>query len=263
MSGIAVTEDAFLGGRVRIMQPRSGYRAGLDAVFLAASAPVQPHPPCRVLDVGAGAGTVGLCIAARCPGARVVLLEREPVLAGLAQRNVALNGCADRVSVANAAVGSAADVLAGSGLGPDGFDHAFANPPYHAHGRGTEAPDALKASSHAMPEAALDDWVRFLARMAKPGGTATLIHRAGALAAILAAFGARFGAVRVLPLHARATEPAIRVIVQGIKGSRAPMALLPGFVLHGADGHGFTPAAQAVLRDGAGLPLRDAAPLSG
>jgi len=256
MSAADVSEDAFLGGRVRVLQPKTGYRAGLDAVLLAASAPFDATRACRVLDVGAGVGTVGLCLAARCPLATVTLLEREPALVELARRNVALNGFAGRVRVVNAAVGSTADHLSELDVRADGFDTVFANPPYHAHGRGTLAPDALKAASHAMPDAALDDWVRFMARMAAPGGTATMVHKADALPAILAAFDRRFGDVRVLPLHPREGEPASRVIVQGIKGSRAPMVLLQGVVLHKAEGHGFTRAAQAVLRDGAGMALR-------
>jgi len=256
MSTADVSEDAFLGGRVRVLQPKAGYRAGLDAVLLAASAPFDATSACRVLDVGAGVGTVGLCVAARCPSAQVVLLEREPVLAELAQRNVELNGFEGRVRVVNAAVGSAAEVLSALDVRADGFDYVYANPPYHTEGRGTLAPDALKAASHAMPETALDDWVRFMARMAAPGGTATMVHKADALAAILAAFGGRFGDVRVLPLHPREGEPARRVIVQGVKGSRAPMALLPGVVLHGEAGTAFTGAAQMILRDGAGLSLR-------
>lgn len=256
MAMLEVTEDAFLGGKVLVRQPKSGYRAGLDAVFLAATAPFHSWQDCSVLDVGAGVGTVGLCVAARCPQAHVTLLEREPALAGLAEENISLNKRQGRVRVVNASVGSTADVLTGHNVLPDCFDYVFANPPYHAEGRGTAAPDALKAMSHAMPEAGLDGWVRFMARMVKSGGMATMIHKADALPSILAAFDRRFGDLRVLPLHPREGEPASRVIVQGIKGSRAPMGLLQGRILHG-EGNAFTAGAQMVLRDGAGMPLRE------
>lgn len=252
---VAQTEDAFMGGRVMVCQPKSGYRAGLDAVFLAASVTCGSAPACSVLDVGAGVGTVGLCVAARCDTAHVTLLEKEPVLADMAARNVALNRMDGRIQVINAAVGARVDELEGHDLRADRFDHVLANPPYHGEGRGTAAPDALKAASHAMPEAGLDDWVRFMARMAKPGGTATMVHKADALPAMLASFAGRFGGLLVLPLYPRVGEAASRVIVRGIKGSRAPMALLAGLVLHDA-GNGFTIAAQAVLRDGAGLEMR-------
>jgi tRNA1(Val) A37 N6-methylase TrmN6 len=130
----------------------------------------------------------------------------------------------------------------------------MANPPYHNPDAGTVAPDALKAGAHAMPEADLDRWARFMARMAAPGATVTVIHKAEALAPLIAALDARFGALKVLPLQPRADAPAHRIIVAGTKGSRAPAALLPPFVLHAADG-AFTSAAQAVLRSGAALPM--------
>ena len=255
MTPVETTVDAFLGGRIMVRQPRNGYRAGIDAVFLAAVAPCVAGSPCRVLDIGAGVGTVGLCVAARCQGSNVTLLEREPDLATLARGNIADNKLAARVHLIEAGIGDPAALLSQAGLAPDSFDHVLANPPYHAEGHGTPAPGALKAASHAMPQASLDGWVRFMARMAKPGGTAAMVHKAEALAAILAAFATRFGDIRILPLHPRDGEPATRIIVQGIKASRAPLVLLSGFVLL-ADGHTYTPAAQAVLRDGAGVRLR-------
>jgi FkbM family methyltransferase len=249
------SEDAFLGGKLILQQPKSGYRAGLDAVFLAACVPIANGMPMTVLDVGAGVGTVGLCVAVRCAQADVTLLERDPRLVTIARRNIRQMGAVDRTRIVAASVGATAAQLTTLGLKDASFDHVAANPPFHAVGRGTSAPDALKAASHAMPADSLSEWIRFLARMAKPGGTATVIHKAEALPQLLAAFAGRFGALHVLPLHPRAGEPASRVIVQGIKGSRAPLVLCAGFVLHG-EGNAFTPQAQAVLRDGAVLLLR-------
>jgi tRNA1(Val) A37 N6-methylase TrmN6 len=184
-----------------------------------------------------------------------VLIERDPALAGLARRNAAETGFAPRVRVIEASIAMTAAEFAAHGLAPDSFDHVLANPPYYAHGRGIEAPDPLKAASHAMPEGDLESWIRFMARMTRPGGAATIVHTAGALGAILAAYDGRFGDIAVLPLYPRPDEPASRILVQGIKGSRAPLGVLPGVVLHG-DGNSFTPAAQAILRDGAGVVMR-------
>lgn len=253
--GVETTVDAFLGGRVIVGQPKRGYRAGIDAVFLAATIP-EAAVGTNVLDVGAGVGTVGLCAARRCQDAEVVLLEREPPLAALARENVARNDLEGRVRVVQAAVGASAQEIAAAGMASQGFDRVLANPPFHEEGRGTPAPDVLKAASHAMPVTSLDDWVRFMARMARPGGIATVIHKAEALGEVLAAFGGRFGDIRVLALHPRAGEAAIRVIVAGIKGSRAPLRVLVPLVLHG-EGNAFTPQAASVLRDGAGVTLYD------
>jgi len=99
-----VTEDAFLGGALSILQPRKGYRAGIDAVLLAAAVPVVENRVERVLDAGAGAGVVGLCIARRVSTAQVTLVENDPFLVELARANVARNSLRERVIVVAADV---------------------------------------------------------------------------------------------------------------------------------------------------------------
>jgi FkbM family methyltransferase len=252
-----ITSDAFLGGALSILQPRSGYRAGLDAVMLAASVPADTSRPPRVLDVGAGVGTAGLCVARRIPSAEVVLLEREPHLAELAADNVRRNGLDDRVRVVNVAVGAPADELRALGLVEESFGHVIANPPYHDTAAGTLATDATKAAAHAMPDSELEQWARFMARMCAPRGLARIVHKADALHRLLTAMESRFGDIQILPLHPRPADPAHRVIVEGVKGSKGPLQLRAGFVLHTA-GNDFTAEAQSILRSGAALDMHRA-----
>jgi tRNA1(Val) A37 N6-methylase TrmN6 len=250
-----LTDDAFLGGALHILQPKRSYRAGLDAVLLAAACPARADEP--VLDAGAGVGTVGLCVARRVDDARVTLVEIEPELAGLARKNAERNGLDERVAVVEADVrggGRAFHAGVESALKPGTFAHAVANPPYVSAGGGTEPPDRLKAAAHQMAEDDLDQWVRFLATALTGDGTATMIHRADALGAVVRTFESRFGAIKVFPIFPRERVAANRIIMQGVKGSRAPLQMLPGLVLHG-DGNGFLPRAEAILRDGAGLAL--------
>jgi tRNA1(Val) A37 N6-methylase TrmN6 len=252
----AVTLDAFLGCRLNVAQPRHGYRAGLDAVLLAASVPERSGRSMAVLDIGAGVGVVGLCVAVRFASAQVTLVELQPELSALASQNIERNQLDQRVRVITADVRDRPEHLSQLGLIADSFDQVVCNPPFDIEGNGRSPPHPLKARSHAMPAGELEHWGRVLARYCRPSGTATMIHRADALGAVLSALGVRFGGLRVLPIHPRAGEPAARIIVQGIKGSRAPLVLLPGLVLHTADGHGFVPRLQAVLREGAALELK-------
>lgn len=248
------TDDAFLGGRLQILQPLQGYRAGLDAVMLAAAVEAR-EAPFGVLDVGAGVGTAGLCVARRCPEARVTLIEREPDLVSLARENVARNDLSERVSVLEADISHARSAaLDASGVADGRFDQVIANPPFHLEGAGTPAPNGLKAAAHAMGHAGLGDWLRFLARMAKPGGEMLIVHKAEAVPDLLAAAKGRFGALTAFPLFSRAGEPAGRVLLRGIKGSRAPFRLDAGYVVHGPDGR-FTEGAERVLRLGHGLSV--------
>lgn len=246
------TQDIFLGGRLVIRQPRRGYRAGTDAVLLAATVSELAEGT-RVLDAGAGVGTVGLCVAARCPGAQVVLVERESVLADLARQNARDNGFQARVHMVTADIGRASAALAQAGVASESFDHVLANPPFHDAGAGTCAGSELKAVSHQMEAGELATWARFLTRMAAPGGVATMIHKADALARLLNVLEGRFGAITVRPVYAREGEPAIRVIVTGIKGSRAPMRVASPLILH-SSGQAFRPEIEAVFRAGAALP---------
>jgi tRNA1(Val) A37 N6-methylase TrmN6 len=239
-----LTEDAFLGTTLSVLQPKRGYRAGLDAVFLAATIDAPQSDTYRILDVGAGAGVVSLCIAARLAHVRVSLVEMQPDLIAIAAENIMRNGFADRLDV------WAGDVLAGRMEAPfeEGlFDHVVSNPPFYELQAMRPSSERLKARSHALPAGGLEAWVRFMVRMTRPGGQVTLIHRAECLDELLTVMAKRFGGLIIQPLHARPGEVARRVVVRGTKGSRAPLRLLPGLILHGA-GHTYRPEIDRVLR---------------
>jgi tRNA1(Val) A37 N6-methylase TrmN6 len=241
------TEGWLLGGRVHHAQFRNGHRTGLEPVLLAAAVPAQPGE--RVLEGGTGSGAALLCLAARVPGLSAVGLERDPALATLARANAAANGFADLSVLAT-------DITAPwPGDTPDAraFDHALANPPWH--GSGTASPDAAReAAKRATPDV-FAVWAARLASPLRPGGTLTLVASTGSLPACLDALrGAGCGSLALLPLWPRPEKPAKLVLLQGVKGGRGACRVLAGLVLHTGDG-GFTPAANAVLRDGAALPL--------
>lgn len=271
---VATTDDAFLGGALNLLQPVSGYRAGIDAILLAAAVrDGRADRPLRVLDLGSGVGAAGLAVARRLERAAVTLVEREAPLAGLAVANAERNGLDGRVSVVHGDFTRASrspaaqrdDAAAASedgghlqdaplGLPTAAFERVIANPPFHTDGRGTPAPVALKARAHAMGAGLLEDWARAMARYTAPSGIVTVIHKTEGLQELLAALDGRFGGLAVLPLHPRMGAPAIRVIVEGTKGSKAPLRLLSGRVLHG-EGDAFNGWARDVLANGAALNL--------
>jgi tRNA1(Val) A37 N6-methylase TrmN6 len=249
------TTDDFLGGRVKILQPKTGHRAGSDAVLLAAAVDAQDRE--RVLDAGAGVGAAGLCLLARVPKVEVTAVEIDAGLCALAAENAAQNGAAGRFSAIEADVTAPAKVLRDAGLVREGYAHVIANPPFYAEGAVRAAPNAARAVAHVMPHGELGRWVRFLTTMAAPKATLTLIHRADSLGELLALLQDRFGDIAVFPLFPGAQEAATRVILQGRKGSRAALRLLPGLLLHGPDGS-YTDEAEAVLRAGEALCLGSA-----
>src|SRR5436853_3587920 len=122
-----LTEDAFLGGQLRLRQPRAGHRAGHDAMLLAAATAARPGD--RVADFGAGVGAAGLAVARRVPAVRIALIEIDEALAALARQNAISNAIEAEVIAIDVASGTAA--FAAAGLFPDSFDVVLMNPPFN------------------------------------------------------------------------------------------------------------------------------------
>jgi tRNA1(Val) A37 N6-methylase TrmN6 len=249
-----VTEDGALGGRLRLKQLRRGHRIGHDAILLAAACPAREGE--RVVDLGAGVGAAGLAVALRVPATIVTLVEVDADLAALAAENARLNGLAERVSATVLDVAAPARTFAAAGLMPESIARVLMNPPFNDPARQRGSPDRRRRLAHADPGGTLVAWIKTAARLLHPRGTLTLIWRAEGLSEVLRALDPAFGGVTVLPVHSKASEPAIRVLVRATKASRAPLALLPGLVLNDDAGRP-TPQSEAVLRTGAVLPLAE------
>jgi tRNA1(Val) A37 N6-methylase TrmN6 len=149
-----LTVDDFLGGKVRLIQLKEGYRAGLDAVLLAASIPAAAGD--RALDIGAGTGSVAICLAARCAGVLADGLEIQDGLVALAEKNVTLNGLAGRVKIyQGSVVGNPEEI-------PENFyNHVFANPPYLEGDSAIPPPVESKGIAYVGGEATLEHWVPY------------------------------------------------------------------------------------------------------
>lgn len=238
-----LSDDAFLGGRLRLLQPRKGHRAGHDAMLLAAATHVCAGE--RVVEFGAGVGAAGLAIARRAGDLDLTLVELDERLVALASENAARNGLRARVLALD--VMAKADVFVTAGLGPDSVDRVLMNPPFNDANRHQPSPDGSRRVAHEAAASTIETWVRAGLRVLRPGGTLTLIWRADGLADILAALGRGFGGIAILPVHPKWDGPAIRILVRAVKGSRAPLSVLPGFVLNDAAGQA-TAEAEAVLR---------------
>lgn len=244
-----LSDDKFLCGRLRLLQPLKGYRAATDPVLLAAACPAEPGD--SVLDLGCGAGAAALCLGLRVPGVLLAGLELQPDYADLARRNAQRNGIPVEVHE-----GDLAQVP--KDLRRD-FDHVIANPPYYPPGG---SPSPIPGRARAMQvETPLADWVGAASRRLRPGGRLTLICGADGLPEVLSAMGTKLGSANVLPLAAREGRPALRILLQARKGGRAAFRLLSPFVIHAGVAHdgdreSYTPEANAVLREGADLLAR-------
>ncbi len=242
-----MTDDGFLDGRLQMLQPRNGYRAATDPVFLAAAVPAKAGE--TVLELGCGAGVALACLRHRVP-VRATGVELQQEYADLAVQNMARNGL-----VAKIVQGDLADMPAT--LRAQSFDHVMMNPPFFESARHSAPKNAGKATAFLEGDAVLESWLAAGMKRLKPLGWITIIHRAERLSDILSGLG-KAGDIHILPLAARTGRAARRVIVQARKGAAGPLTLCAPLVLHsgeshGADGDDFSQTAREILRDGKGL----------
>lgn len=231
-SSTGTTADTLLGGRLRLHQAVRGHRAGTDAMLLAALTP--PETCGLILDVGAGTGAVGLVAALRAPNSHVGLLEINQAACELALANVQSNGLEARVRLFQADLLSPASRQA-AGLAAEKAALVLTNPPFFEVGTVRASPDADKARAH-MASASLECWVHAALALLAPGGIFAMIHRADALAHCLSAIDRRLGGLIIRPVQPRDKAPATRILLRGVKGSRAPLSLAAPLVLHEDDG---------------------------
>ncbi len=243
--------DEVLGGSVKIAQPVGGYRAGTDAVLLAAACPIMPGM--RLLDVGCGVGTVGFCVLARAratqtPFAKLIGIDCQKILIAMAQENIAHNNAAD---VAEFMYADLKDLSDGTE-----YDVVVTNPPYLAAGRADPSPDPIKATANIESTVDLRSWLEFCRLRVKPDGHLVMIQRADRLGEILAITQPWGWQMAVLPLLPKTGQAAKRVIIRA-QHRPGDLTLCAPLVLHQDDGH-YTQAAERVLRTPAALDFTGA-----
>jgi len=252
-AALETSENAVLGGRLRLRQPLRGHRVGHDAMLLAAATGAADGE--YAVDLGAGVGGAGLALALRVPGLNVSLVEIDAALARLAADNAELNRLDDRAR-AVACDAEDTDALAAAGLAEGSVERVLMNPPFHDTRRQNVSPDPRRRRAHAAAPGLLKRWVASAAFLLKAGGVLTLIWRADELDSVLAALSGAFGAVTVLPVLPGPDRPAIRVLVRAVKDGEGGPTHLPPLVLNDAEGRS-SAEAEAVLRHAHTLPLAD------
>lgn len=242
---IALTCDGILNRSYHLYQPKKGYRFGTDAIVLAAS--VGAHYGAKIADFGAGAGAVSVALSHFCPQAHITAIEKDPEMAACLRHNIGLNQLSDRIDAVEGDVTSLPTSMAGA------FDCVVANPPFH-HPSGTRSRNQRRALAHHGDEAELTDWIKAALSALKPKGRLCFILRADRADDVIIALRERgAGGIALNPIYPYQSSPAIRVLIQAQKQTKAPLSIQQGLVLHHPDGALSARAAKILSGDGAGF----------
>lgn len=225
-----LTRDHFFNGRIVLNQPQSGYRFSIDAVVL--SHMVRPLPEETVLDLGTGCGVIPIMLAFRHRDIRVIGVEIQPSLAGLAQQNVAANRMTDRIRILNQDM---VQLTRGHLGAPVGL--AVANPPYRKRDSGRINPDHQRAVARHELTIDLTTLLLTARRLLIDAGRLTMIYPSVRAVDLVAAMRAQGLEPKTLTMiHTRSTSPARLVVVSAVKGARPGLEVGPPLHLYRRDG---------------------------
>ena len=178
-----------------------------DSMVLAdfVKLPRQAH----VLDLGAGAGTLGLLLCAKRDDCHVTGIELDPTAHNCALDNVARNNLGNRMTCVCGDLRSFQPAL-GS------FDVCISNPPYFTGGPAAKLTGARRTDT-CVPE----DLFRAAQQALKYGGDFFLVHKPENLAQLIAcAADAKLEAKRLCLVRNKPTDAVSLVLIQFRKGAK-------------------------------------------
>lgn len=219
-------------GVVTIAQPGKGFRFTLDSLLLADFCRIQPHD--RVLEPGAGTGTVSLLLAKKFPAAAFIADEIEPRAYELLGLNIEANGLSKNIISLTQDIGSL-----NQSLERESFDVIVANPPYTRSGTGRKSPSNERLIARHDQTASLPLWLD-LQSLLKNKGRYLLVFPANRMGELIALLRERKLEPKQLRfVHPFEDKPASIVLVEAIKSGGTGLTVLPPLIVHEAGG-GYT-----------------------
>jgi tRNA1Val (adenine37-N6)-methyltransferase len=236
------TRDEILGGELFIFQKEGGYRFSLDALLLAHF--VRLKKSNSMIDLGAGSGVLSIIIAKRCGCRKIVGIEIQDDLVEMSMRSVAANNLSDMIEIIRSDIRNLADLFeAGS------FDAAVANPPYRRLHAGRINLDPQKAAARHEINGSLADFLAAADFVLKRGGKIFLIYPATRTAELFHRMKiARLEPKRLRIVHSKSGTAGEFALVEGIKGGREALNVLPPLFIYEGDG-GYSDEMTAIFND--------------
>nr|WP_246525590.1 methyltransferase [Geomobilimonas luticola] len=206
---------------LRLVQPRHGYRFSLDPLLLCEFAGVKDGE--RGVDLGTGCGVIPLVMARRAAHVEFVGVEHQQVMAGIAERNVLLNGLCEQVTILEEDVGRVRAHFPVSS-----FDLVTANPPYRRRGTGRISPRAGRDLARHESTAGLADFLAAAKYLVKPTGRICFISHPSRLVEFFTlATDLKLAPLRLRMVHGHGDADARMFMAELAKGRKGELKALP------------------------------------
>jgi len=217
------TKDKFLGGKIKILQPKNGFRTSLDSIFLAASINLKKNN--SILELGCGVGTILCCLMKREKNIEVYGVEIQKSISEIAKKNLKENNFNGRIL--NSDIKKLPKEISNRC-----FDQIIFNPPYLCNNVFFDTKNYSKQISIKENHITLKDWIEIALKRCVDGGEISFIHRTERLGEILEAFSSKAGYIRILPIFSKKNKNSGRIIIKAKKGSKSNLIILPPLIVH-------------------------------
>jgi len=236
------TIDEILGGRLRIIQKKSGYRFSIDALLLAHFVVLREGADC--IELGTGSGIVALILADRYHCRRVLGIDIQEELVSMARRSVEMNNLAGCMEIRRGDVRHPESICA-----PMSFDAAVFNPPYRRLRSGRMNPDSAKAIARHEVTGTLGDFLAAAAHALRDGGRVTAIYPAKRMAEMISRMrSCQIEPKRMRIVHSRPGGMGAFLLMEGVKGGGEELAVLPPLFIY-AEGGAYSAEMAAIFQD--------------
>ncbi|MBN1335828.1 MAG: methyltransferase [Deltaproteobacteria bacterium] len=241
-----------LSGTWRILQLRRGHRFSTDDLLCAwAAARDLARGPHRLLDLGAGIGSVGLMVLWKVgQGSRLVMVEAQAESHQLAVRTVALNDLADRVEARWGDLRDPASVPE-----EQSYDVVTCSPPYIPPGRGVLSPVAQRAGARIELRGDIFDYLGAARRAVAPQGRVAVVFAAGDPRLEAAVAAADLAPLWRRDVVFRAGKPPSICVLVAVRAEEGPMEARRESPLVLRDAAGIWTEEYVAVRRATGAPV--------
>ncbi len=212
--------------RLCLIRKKNGLTFGTDAFLLAAF--VRSQPSERAVDLGSGTGILSLLLCAKNKAESVTAVEVQPAFAELTERNAALNGMKDRITVCARDVRSLRVCDTGGEVGL-----VISNPPYLRKGSGRSNRATEKEIARHEVAGDIADFCAAAGRILRTGGRFCVVWKPERLRELFSAMAEnRLEPKRMTTVHADAAHEPCAVLVEAIKDGAPDLRMTPPLFLY-------------------------------